>query len=82
MCRTIPAMSESAKNASGQEVFGHKGGKTQVEQSPVTSAADVSSQALGAGGGGVGGGEGRRRGGSVDWRSPIRPMHARPTTNA
>jgi hypothetical protein len=48
MCRLTPATSKSAKNAFGQEAFRHKGGKAPVEQSPTTSAADISSHALGA----------------------------------
>jgi hypothetical protein len=50
MCKTTSMMSESAKNTLGQKAFGHKGGKVPVERSPAASAADVLSQALGAGG--------------------------------
>jgi hypothetical protein len=36
-------MSDSAKNASGQEAFGQKGSEAPVEQSPAASAVEVSS---------------------------------------
>jgi hypothetical protein len=36
-------MSESGKNALGQEAFGSKGKEAPVEQSPAVSAADVTS---------------------------------------
>jgi hypothetical protein len=42
-------MSESAKNASGQEAFGRKGKEVSVEQSPTVLTADVTSPAIGAG---------------------------------
>jgi hypothetical protein len=35
-------MLKNAKNDSGQEAFGHRGGKAPVEQSPVASVAVVS----------------------------------------
>jgi hypothetical protein len=44
--KATPVMPGSAKNASGQEAFGHKGKEVSVEQLPTTSTADVSSQVL------------------------------------
>jgi hypothetical protein len=42
-------MSESEKNASGQEAFGSKAPETPVVESPAASAADVTSTAVGVG---------------------------------
>jgi hypothetical protein len=47
--RSTPATSDNAKNASGQEVFGHMGREAPMEQSLAASTAEVSIQALGAG---------------------------------
>jgi hypothetical protein len=49
MRRAPPAMSESAKNASGQEAFGSKGREVPVEQSPAVSTVDVTSSVIRAG---------------------------------
>jgi hypothetical protein len=50
MCRSTSVMSESPKNASGQEAFRHKGRRASVEHPPAASVADCSSQASTAGG--------------------------------
>jgi hypothetical protein len=49
MCRAPPTMSESGKNASGQEAFGSKIQETPVVESPAISMDDGTSTAGGAG---------------------------------